>query len=87
VKADAGRIDVLFANAGGGTMLPLASITEDQYEDTFGRNVEGVLFTVQKAMPLLVDGAWVIERLDRRLQRDARVQRQWTCSGSCMAAL
>ncbi len=60
VKADAGRIDVLFANAGGGSHLPLGSITEEQYEDTFGRNVKGVLFTVQKALPLLVDGASVI---------------------------
>jgi NAD(P)-dependent dehydrogenase (short-subunit alcohol dehydrogenase family) len=60
VKADAGRIDVLFANAGGGSNLPLGSITEEQYDDTFGRNVKGVLFTVQKALPLLVDGASVI---------------------------
>jgi NAD(P)-dependent dehydrogenase (short-subunit alcohol dehydrogenase family) len=60
VKTDAGRIDVLFVNAGGGTMLPLGSITEEQYDDTFGRNVKGVLFTVQKALPLLVDGASVI---------------------------
>ena len=60
VEAEAGRIDVLFANAGGGSMLPLGSITEEQYEDTFGRNVKGVLFTVQKALPLLADGASVI---------------------------
>ncbi|RFB81289.1 SDR family NAD(P)-dependent oxidoreductase [Methylovirgula sp. 4M-Z18] len=60
VKADAGRIDVLVVNAGGGSMLPLGSITEEQYDDTFGRNVKGVLFTVQKALPLLVDGASVI---------------------------
>jgi NAD(P)-dependent dehydrogenase (short-subunit alcohol dehydrogenase family) len=60
VKADAGRIDVLFANAGGGSNLPLGSITEEQYDDTFGRNVKGVLFTVQKALPLLADGASVI---------------------------
>jgi NAD(P)-dependent dehydrogenase (short-subunit alcohol dehydrogenase family) len=60
VKADAGRIGILFANAGGGSNLPLGSITEEQYEDTFGRNVKGVLFTVQKALPLLVDGASVI---------------------------
>jgi NAD(P)-dependent dehydrogenase (short-subunit alcohol dehydrogenase family) len=60
VKADAGRIDILFANAGGGSHLPLGSITEEQYDDTFGRNVKGVLFTVQKALPLLVDGASVI---------------------------
>ena len=59
VKTEAGRIDVLFVNAGGGSMLPLGSITEEQY-DTFGRNVKGVLFTVQKALPLLVDGASVI---------------------------
>jgi NAD(P)-dependent dehydrogenase (short-subunit alcohol dehydrogenase family) len=60
VKAERGRIDVLFANAGGGSMLPLGAITEEQYDDTFGRNVKGVLFTVQKALPLLADGASVI---------------------------
>jgi NAD(P)-dependent dehydrogenase (short-subunit alcohol dehydrogenase family) len=54
------QIDVLFANAGGGSMLPLGAITEEQYEDTFGRNVKGVIFTVQKALPLLRDGAAVI---------------------------
>ena len=54
------QIDVLFANAGGGSMLPLGAITEEQYEDTFGSNVKGVIFTVQKALPLLHDGASVI---------------------------
>ena len=60
VRHEAGRIDVLFVNAGGGSMLPLGAITEEQYEDTFGRNVKGVLFTVQAALPLLVPGASVI---------------------------
>src|SRR5712672_797211 len=60
VKSRHGRIDVLVANAGGGSMLPLGSITEEQYDDTFDRNVKGVLFTVQNALPLLVDGASVI---------------------------
>jgi len=60
VKADSGKIDILFVNAGGGSNLPMGSITEEQYDDTFGRNVKGVLFTVQKALPLLVDGASVI---------------------------
>jgi len=60
VKKATGRIDVLFANAGGGSNLPLGSITEEQFDDTFNRNVKGVLFTVQKALPLLVDGASVI---------------------------
>lgn len=60
IKADAGRVDVLFANAGGGSMLPLGSITEEQFDDTFGRNVKAVLFSVQKALPLLVDGGSII---------------------------
>jgi NAD(P)-dependent dehydrogenase (short-subunit alcohol dehydrogenase family) len=60
VKSEKGRIDVLFSNAGGGTMLPLGAITEEQYDDTFGRNVKGVLFTVQKALPLLSNGASVV---------------------------
>ena len=54
------QIDVLFANAGGGEMVPLGSITEEHYERTFDTNVKGVLFTVQKALPLLKDGASVI---------------------------
>ncbi|NID16338.1 SDR family NAD(P)-dependent oxidoreductase [Luteibacter yeojuensis] len=60
VKDSKGRIDVLFANAGGGSMVPLGEITEEQYEDTFGRNVKGTIFTVQKALPLLTKGASVI---------------------------
>ena len=60
VKSEKGRIDVLFVNAGVGSMLPLGKITEEHYDDTFGSNVKGVLFTVQKALPLLADGASVI---------------------------
>lgn len=60
VRQQAGRIDVLFVNAGGGSMQALGAITEEDFDDTFGRNVKGVVFTVQKALPLLVDGASVI---------------------------
>jgi NAD(P)-dependent dehydrogenase (short-subunit alcohol dehydrogenase family) len=60
VKAKAGRIDILFANAGGGSYQPLGGITEEQFDDIFGRNVKGVLFTVQKALPLLVEGSSII---------------------------
>lgn len=60
VRDSAGRIDVLFVNAGGGAMLPLGSITEEHYDHTFDSNVKSALFTVQKALPLLVDGASVI---------------------------
>ena len=54
------QIDVVFANAGGGEMVPLGAITEEHYQRTFDTNVKGVLFTVQKALPLLKDGASVI---------------------------
>ena len=56
----AGKLDILFANAGGGDMMPLGAITEEHFDRIFGTNVRGVLFTVQKALPLLVDGASVI---------------------------
>ena len=60
IKREQGRIDVLFVNAGGGSMLPLGSITEEQFDDTFNRNVKGTLFTVQTALPILAEGASVI---------------------------
>ncbi|MDI1433267.1 SDR family oxidoreductase [Polyangium sorediatum] len=60
VREQAGRIDVVFANAGGGEFLPLGAITEEHYDKTFNTNVKGVLFTVQKALPLLVDGGSII---------------------------
>ena len=60
VKTSAGHIDVLFANAGGGTLAPLGQITEEDFDKTFGSNVKGALFTVQKALPLLKDGSSVI---------------------------
>jgi NAD(P)-dependent dehydrogenase (short-subunit alcohol dehydrogenase family) len=55
-----GRLDILFANAGGGDMLPLGAITEEHFDRIFGTNVRGVLFTVQKALPLLTDGASIV---------------------------
>ncbi|HWU71903.1 MAG TPA: SDR family oxidoreductase [Sphingomonas sp.] len=60
VKTKAGRIDVLFANAGGGGTSPLGAITEEQVDDTFDRNVKGVIFTVQKALPLMGAGGSII---------------------------
>lgn len=54
------QIDVVFANAGGGTFAPLGAITEEHYQSIFDTNVKGVLFTVQKALPLLRDGAAIV---------------------------
>ncbi|WP_250405187.1 glucose 1-dehydrogenase [Streptomyces cellostaticus] len=59
--AERGRsIDVLFANAGGGEFAALEQVTEEHFDATFNINVRGMLFTVQKAIPLLNDGASVI---------------------------
>ncbi|WP_421568529.1 SDR family NAD(P)-dependent oxidoreductase [Stenotrophomonas sp. PD6] len=60
IARQAGKLDILLANAGGGDMLPLGAITEEHFDRIFATNVRGVLFTVQKALPLLVDGASVI---------------------------
>ncbi|EJZ21592.1 glucose 1-dehydrogenase [Rhizobium sp. Pop5] len=54
------QIDVVFANAGGGEFAPLGAITEEHYQKTFDINVKGTLFTVQKSLPLLRDGASII---------------------------
>jgi len=60
VKEQKGRVDVLFANAGGGELVPLGAITEEHFDKTFNSNVKGLLFTVQKALPLLSEGASII---------------------------
>ncbi|WP_420137334.1 SDR family NAD(P)-dependent oxidoreductase [Sphingomonas sp.] len=60
VQQKHGQIDILFANAGIGEFAPLGAITEDHYQRTFDTNVKGVVFTVQKALPLLKDGASII---------------------------
>jgi NAD(P)-dependent dehydrogenase (short-subunit alcohol dehydrogenase family) len=60
IARDGERLDIVFANAGGGDMLRLGSITEEHFDRIFATNVKGVLFTVQKALPLLRDGGSVI---------------------------
>lgn len=60
VRAEVGQIDILFANAGGGEFATLSDVTEEHFDRTFATNVKGTLFTVQKALPLLSDGASVI---------------------------
>lgn len=57
VKQEKGHIDILFANAGTGEFGPLGAITEEHFDKTFNANVKGLLFTVQKALPLLKDGS------------------------------
>jgi NAD(P)-dependent dehydrogenase (short-subunit alcohol dehydrogenase family) len=60
IEQEQGRLDVIFANAGGGEFIPLGSITEEHFDKTFNTNVKGLLFTVQKALPLMPEGASII---------------------------
>jgi NAD(P)-dependent dehydrogenase (short-subunit alcohol dehydrogenase family) len=60
IKSEKGRIDVLFANAGGGEFKALGEITEEHFDKTFDTNVKGTLFTVQKALPLMGPGGSII---------------------------
>jgi NAD(P)-dependent dehydrogenase (short-subunit alcohol dehydrogenase family) len=60
IKREKGKLDIVFANAGVAKYAPLGSITEELYDSIFDINVKGLLFTVQKALPLLPDGASII---------------------------
>src|SRR5712664_4204802 len=60
IKRDKGTLDVVFANAGVAKYAPLGKITEELYDTIFDINVKGVLFTVQKALPLVPDGGSII---------------------------
>ena len=60
IKEQKGRLDVLFANAGIAEMAPLEAVSEAQFDRQFDINVKGTFFTVQKALPLLPDGATIV---------------------------
>lgn len=60
VKRDHGRLDIVVANAGGGVVSTLGSITEEQVDHTFDTNVKGVIFTVQGALPLMTAGGSIV---------------------------
>lgn len=60
IREKHGRIDAMFINAGVGKFVPLEQITESFYADTFDVNVKGVLFLVQKALPLLSSGSAIV---------------------------
>ena len=60
IKREKGKLDIVFANAGTAKYAPLGSITEELYDSIFDINVKGLLFTVQKALPLMPDGGVII---------------------------
>jgi NAD(P)-dependent dehydrogenase (short-subunit alcohol dehydrogenase family) len=60
VKQEKGKLDIVFANAGTGAFGPIGQITEEDFDKQFDVNVKGLLFTVQKALPLLQDGGSIV---------------------------
>lgn len=60
IKNEKGRLDIVFANAGIAKYAPIGNIDEEHFDSIFDSNVKGLLFTVQKALPLLPDGASII---------------------------
>ncbi|MBS7546188.1 SDR family NAD(P)-dependent oxidoreductase [Ancylobacter oerskovii] len=60
VKEERGGLDIVFANAGTGAFAPLGEITPEHYDQIFDVNVKGLLFTVQKALPLMTAGGSII---------------------------
>ena len=60
VKTERGTLDIVFANAGAGSQLPLAEIDAEHLDEIFDTNVKGSIFTVQKALPLMGEGGSII---------------------------
>jgi NAD(P)-dependent dehydrogenase (short-subunit alcohol dehydrogenase family) len=60
VKAERGTLDIVFANAGAGSPLPLGQITAEHIDEAFDTNVKGTIFTVQQALPLMGPGGSII---------------------------
>jgi NAD(P)-dependent dehydrogenase (short-subunit alcohol dehydrogenase family) len=60
VKAERESLDIVFANAGAGSLAPLGEITDGHIDETFDTNVKGTIFTVQKALPLMGEGGSII---------------------------
>ena len=76
VKAERGTLDVVFANAGAGSQLPLGKITAEHIDEIFDTNVKGSIFTVQKALPLMGQGGSIIlTRIERRHHGRPGIQR------------
>jgi NAD(P)-dependent dehydrogenase (short-subunit alcohol dehydrogenase family) len=60
IGKEKGRVDIVYANAGLGDLVPFGSITEEHFDYVFGVNVKGVVFTAQKALPLMPNGGTII---------------------------
>jgi NAD(P)-dependent dehydrogenase (short-subunit alcohol dehydrogenase family) len=85
IKRDKGKLDIVFANAGGANFARLGKITEEHYDALFNGNVKGLLFTVQKALPLLPDGASII--LNASVAGSTAPSPEWSVYNATKAAV
>jgi NAD(P)-dependent dehydrogenase (short-subunit alcohol dehydrogenase family) len=85
IKREKGKLDIVFANAGGAKFAPLGKITEEHYDALFNSNVKGLLFTVQKALPLLPDGASII--LNSSIVASKAIAPEWSVYSATKAAV
>jgi NAD(P)-dependent dehydrogenase (short-subunit alcohol dehydrogenase family) len=85
IKQEKGKLDIVFANAGGADFALLGKITEEHYEAIFNGNVKGVLFTVQKSLPLLPDGASII--LNASTAASKALAPEWSVYSATKAAV
>src|SRR5258705_6642264 len=85
IKRDKGKLHVVFANAGGAQFAPLGKLTEEHYNSLFDINVKGLVFTVQKALPLLPDGASII--LNASIVASKAIAPEWSVYSATKAAV
>jgi NAD(P)-dependent dehydrogenase (short-subunit alcohol dehydrogenase family) len=85
IKREKGKLDVVFANAGGAKFAPLGKITEEHYDSIFNGNVKGLLFTVQKALALMPDGASII--LNASVAASKASMPEWSVYNATKAAV
>src|SRR5258705_4210871 len=85
IEQEKGKLDIVFANAGAAQFAPLGKITEEHYDALFNSNVKGLLFTVQKALPLLPDGASII--LNASIVASKAIAPEWSVYSATKAAV
>jgi NAD(P)-dependent dehydrogenase (short-subunit alcohol dehydrogenase family) len=85
IKREKGKLDIVFANAGVAKYAPFGTITEEFYDSIFNINVKGLLFTVQKALPLLPDGASII--LNASVVASKAIAPEWSVYSVTKAAV
>jgi NAD(P)-dependent dehydrogenase (short-subunit alcohol dehydrogenase family) len=85
IEREKGKLDIVFANAGGSQLASLGKISEEHYDGLFDGNVKSLVFTVQKALPLLPDGASII--LSASIVASRAIAPEWSVYSATKAAI